>query len=242
MISAPLPRYGKKLKTRKQHAEPRRRAKKRALANRRALGRKAPQFSGVTRALPSEGAAPRLCRRRPSLSGLSGPREGLEQPTEVRRDSGPGPGRGDDGGSGGGPAASRRRSQSRRRAPPYCGASPAGRAGAERGRRPTHPPRLTRAAPERRGRRYSPGEGRRAAAARSTRAAAAESGGPASPRYLWGAAAAGRAPPALSREEGASPPPRVTAAVGRERPAGRGRGGRCRAGGYAYAPQRQAGV
>lgn len=57
---------------------------------------------------------------------------------------------GGDGGSGGGPAPSNRRSRSprplRRRAPPYCGVSPAGRAGAERSRQPPSP--LTPAADE----------------------------------------------------------------------------------------------
>lgn len=76
-----------------------------------------------------------------------------ERPTEIHRDLGRGDRRGDDGGSGGGHAASRRRSRSprplRRQAPPYCGVSPAGRAGGERSRR--RPPRPTRAGPERRG-------------------------------------------------------------------------------------------
>lgn len=78
-----------------------------------------------------------------------------ERPTELHRDLGRGDRRGDDGGSGGGPAASRRRSRSprplRRQAPPYCGVSPAGRAGGERSRRRRSPPRPTRAGPERRG-------------------------------------------------------------------------------------------
>lgn len=164
LISTFPPRYGKKLKTRTQHDEPCRRVKKLALANRGAQGRKAPQFSGVTRVPSRDRAVQCLCRGRTSVSGLSGPGSALSSLPKHTGIWGGGTAGATTEGAGPAPrraAGSRSRSPRplRRRAPPYCGVSPAGRAGAERSRRPAHP--HGRREPVRR---YSPGEGRAAAA------------------------------------------------------------------------------